>query len=426
MISAATTLTPSTPANLTIEPAGIDLARRGYPWPGWSMYLAISWTWCIGMFLPVLLIRDFGWGGYLAFLLPNCIGSALMGRVLTAESSRSISVQHASMIRLFSIVTAGFQAFFIGWIASAAGFGAIPGGLLALAIAVPAALLPVFRSISTTVALWLCVLAFTASLLLIGGSLLIEGQPQLWQIAKAAPMTDQLLWLAPVCVFGFALCPYLDGTFHTALRGSAPKQGRTFGLGFMVLFAVMVLLTPLYTGWVSDANFGRMLIIWPIAVHLLMQTSLTIFLHAKAGTDDAAAAAARSPAAAHPAHSNSQKYLLAGVVTASAILGVASPEVPNYAGLSGPELLFRGFLVFYGLVFPAYVWICIVPFRQRRVAHGRGVIIWIVAVLLALPCFWMGFIERQMWWLAIAMGVLALAKCVPAGAKSPRLVTPVQ
>ena len=26
----------------------------------WAIYLGMSWTWCIGMFLPVLLIRDFG------------------------------------------------------------------------------------------------------------------------------------------------------------------------------------------------------------------------------------------------------------------------------------------------------------------------------------------------------------------------------
>ena len=27
---------------------------------GWAVFLATSWTWCIGMYLPVLLVRDFG------------------------------------------------------------------------------------------------------------------------------------------------------------------------------------------------------------------------------------------------------------------------------------------------------------------------------------------------------------------------------
>lgn len=29
----------------------------------WALFLASSWTWCIGMFLPVLLMRDAGWMG---------------------------------------------------------------------------------------------------------------------------------------------------------------------------------------------------------------------------------------------------------------------------------------------------------------------------------------------------------------------------
>lgn len=415
MTSAAPTVTILAPGISPIGARDSSPDRRVLPWPAWSMYLAISWTWCIGMFLPVLLIRDFGWWGYFAFLLPNCIGSALMGRVLTAETSRDIFAHHGTMIRLFSLVTAGFQAFFMGWIASGAGFGPFAGGVLAIAISVPAALLPFVRTVLAKVVIALCTLTFIASILLVGGSLLIEGQPQIAQIAKAAPLTGQLLWLMPVCVFGFALCPYLDGTFHTALRASAPKQGRAFGVGFMVLFAVMALLTPLYAGWLSNANFGLMLVVWPVALHMLLQTSLTIFLHGQALSSDASLAAGQSPAPRQAARSNLQSLPLAGVVAAAAILGAAAPEIPDYAGLTGPELVYRAFLVFYGLVFPAYVWICIIPFRGKRPALRRGVAIWIGAVVLALPCFWVGFIERQTWWLAVGLGVMALAKCLPSG-----------
>ena len=420
MTSAAPTLTSPALAPPAAQPSDSNPGSRGLPWFAWSVYLAISWTWCIGMFLPVLLIRDFGWWGYLAFLLPNCIGSALMGRVLTAETSRDILARHGTMIRLFSLATAGFQAFFIGWIASAAGFGLVTGGVLAIAMSVPAALLPFARTVSFKVVIALCTLAFIASILLVCGSMLIEGQPQITQIAKAAPLTGQLLWLAPVCAFGFALCPYLDGTFHTALRCSAPKQGRTFGVGFMVLFAVMVLLTPLYAGWLSNANFGLMLVVWPVALHMLLQTSLTIFLHGQALSGEDSPAAGQSPAALQAARSNLQRLPLAGVVAAAAILGAAAPEIPDYSGLTGPELVYRAFLVFYGLIFPAYVWICVIPFRGRRPALRRGVAIWIAAVVLALPCFWMGFIERQTWWLAVGLGVMAIAKCLPSGS-SPQI-----
>ena len=34
-------------------------ARAGL-WLGLAIYLGISWTWCIGMFLPVLLGADYG------------------------------------------------------------------------------------------------------------------------------------------------------------------------------------------------------------------------------------------------------------------------------------------------------------------------------------------------------------------------------
>ncbi|HTL30770.1 MAG TPA: hypothetical protein VL282_16180, partial [Tepidisphaeraceae bacterium] len=37
------------------------------PWIGWAIYLGMSWTWCIGMFLPVLLVRDYGFWGWLVF-----------------------------------------------------------------------------------------------------------------------------------------------------------------------------------------------------------------------------------------------------------------------------------------------------------------------------------------------------------------------
>ncbi len=45
----------------------------------WRFYVATSWTWVIGMMLPVLLIRDFGPMGWLVFAVPNVIGAASLG-----------------------------------------------------------------------------------------------------------------------------------------------------------------------------------------------------------------------------------------------------------------------------------------------------------------------------------------------------------
>src|SRR6266853_1095528 len=82
----------------------------------WAAYLACSWTWCIGMFLPVLLIRDFGCWGYAAFAVPNVLGAAGMGWVLRRSgSSAAITRRHRSATATFSLVTQAFQIFFLFW-----------------------------------------------------------------------------------------------------------------------------------------------------------------------------------------------------------------------------------------------------------------------------------------------------------------------
>jgi hypothetical protein len=82
-------------------------------------------------------------------------------------------------------------------------------------------------------------------------------------------------------------------------------------------------------------------------------------------------------------------------------------------GLSASEIAYRLFMAFYGLVFPAYVWLCMIPTRDGHSGPSRGkVLIWAIAVAVAAPMFWMGFIERQTWWLAPGLGVVLLARLV--------------
>src|SRR4051812_32860256 len=79
-------------------------------WLGWAVYLATSWTWCIGMFLPVLLVRDYGTWGWFVFALPNVVGAAAMGWILrTREQSVRIVDQHRFACLAFSFVTITFQ-----------------------------------------------------------------------------------------------------------------------------------------------------------------------------------------------------------------------------------------------------------------------------------------------------------------------------
>ena len=71
------------------------------------------------MFLPVLLVRDFGVWGFVTFALPNCLGAAAMGWVLKSPgASAELVNRHAGAMRLFSVVTVLFHVFFLAWLAS--------------------------------------------------------------------------------------------------------------------------------------------------------------------------------------------------------------------------------------------------------------------------------------------------------------------
>ncbi|HVU64170.1 MAG TPA: hypothetical protein VHC70_09350, partial [Phycisphaerales bacterium] len=88
------------------------------------------------------------------------------------------------------------------------------------------------------------------------------------------------------------------------------------------------------------------------------------------------------------------------------------------------EIIYRCFMSFYGLVFPAYVWLCMIPTRDGHsgIAGPRGRLKLAVlagACLLAAPCYWMGFIERVEWWLAPGLGVVLLARLAVRGRVSP-------
>lgn len=397
-----------------VASASITSGARWAGWAGWSIYLAVSWTWCIGMFLPVLLLRDFGWGGYLAFLLPNCVGAALMGQVLTRQSSAVLLERHRHAVIAFSLVTSAFQAFFISWLLGTS-FGVFVGAVAAAALGLSGVFVPTLIRASRDRAITLCAAAFVASILLVGYSLTFPEQFLLDNTTPRPKFAQDLIWLVPVCVFGFALCPYLDSTFHRALVQSAPKQRAAFRLGFLVFFAALVLLTPLYAHVLFSAQLASTIQIWPVALHLLLQTTLTIWLHHSANAADAESAAPADARGQLPATSGRitpTQLRSAFAIIAGAAVGAGSILLPEYAGLIGPEITYRSFLVFYGLVFPTYVWICIVPFRGSSGATAPRLLITIAAIGLATPFFWLGFIERQTWWLSIGLGVVGLAKAL--------------
>lgn len=374
------------------------------------------------MFLPVLLVRDFGLWGFLVFAAPNVIGAAAMGWILRSGASQRIVQTHAPVIGLFSLVTASFQLFFVvsmamklvGTPKAAAGLallslGALAGGALAAGKRAGAALL------------WLGSLALLA-LSAHSGGLNFSGPPNLdLSIPDSASMSSSLLWLAPVCIFGFALCPYLDGTFHKARQACDERSARwAFGLGFGLFFLVMIIGTLGYRAIMASAmtspgqstSQALTIALGLVIAHIAAQATYTLVLHVKDGP----------PLQAIYDRPIDRTYARIGYSLLGAILACAAAIIGgmswSYANLTSFEIVYRSFMAFYGLVFPAYVWLCMIPTHAKAGSHAglsgsighRKLVIWLVSVIVAAPFFWLGFMDRQSIWLAPGLGCVLLAR----------------
>jgi hypothetical protein len=80
-----------------------------------------------------------------------------------------------------------------------------------------------------------------------------------------------------------------------------------------------------------------------------------------------------------------------------------------YHGVEWGEVVYRVFMGFYGLVFPAYVWICMVPFRGGM-PTARSVLVFAIFSGLALPFFWTGFVENRMMYLVPGLALVLFAR----------------
>lgn len=374
---------------------------RGH-WLGWAVYLAMSWTWCIGMFLPVLLVRDYGIWGFVIFAVPNVIGAAAMGWVLRSRhDSLAIQASHRSAILGFALTTSAFQIFFACWILP---WVALTGIDLAKAVPLIALLMIVSVSINVRTELtigWI-ILFLTAALL--AGVLGDQSPrfPSMHRLMESPPLG--LVFLSPVIVFGFLLCPYLDPTFHHARqRLNRRAAAMAFGVGFGVVFAAALLCVLAYSRavetWLlnvprlSDSIFARCL-----GLFFVGQLSFTVAMHWWRGS-----------------LLGDRARLIRGAVliSASFALGVGSWLGTRYIDrpwIEAGETIYRLFMGFYGLVFPAYVWLCMIP-SPRAKPSRRSVVVFVAAVAVAAPMFWMGFIEGRMIWLLPGLAVVLLARC---------------
>ncbi len=372
------------------------------------------------MFLPVLLVRDYGVWGFVVFAVPNVIGAAAMGWVLRSpESSRVIVAKHAPMCRAFSFATIPFQVFFFAWAyqaipphAGQAGGGLVHGGIWALCLLVLVNSLRLPRTVVHSVAFG--VLALSAVVI---AYFLYAGQPSLPPIAQGAPSVD-LAWLLPVCAFGFTMCPYLDLTFHRARLEAGSRARQAFTVGFAVFFPPMILLTLacsglLHTLFLEEAPASQPWVALAVLGHIAAQLAFTVAVHL-------GEVAAGKPRAAF-------LYLAALIVFVLVVVVLMDSLRRSHVRPDHPELTYRVFMGLYGLAFPGYVWLCMVPTRDGHSGLDgpigrRKLVVWAIAVALAAPAFWMGFIEREERWLAPGLIVVLLARLlIPGGAGFGRL-----
>jgi hypothetical protein len=362
---------------------------------GWALYLACSWTWCIGMFLPVLLLRDYGLWGFVAFAVPNVVGAAAMGWVLTDAAAERLVTKHAAACRAFSGVTIGFHLFFVQWLGTR-----ITGEwwIIALVTAPIAAAILVGRPHRVMLGVAATVWAVSAAAIVsITRDRATAGD---WTLGRADLPVD-LLWLAPVCAFGFALCPYLDPTFLRARRECGRGAARAaFTLGFGAFFLAMILLTllyaPLFWGGRFDQAFASVATLGLLVGHVGLQAIFTCSAHWKESLP-----LGRGPLVALP---------LVGL-----LVGLPFLQGWSVGGMPSHEVIYRCFMAFYGLVFPAYVWLCMIPTPDGHTGLGgergrRKLLVWCGAVGLAAPFFWMGFVQLNEFYLAPGLLVVLAAR----------------
>lgn len=355
---------------------------------GWGFYLAVSWTWVIGMILPALMLRDFGWWGLLVFLAPNAIGAALMGTMLrNAEAAQRLRLKHDAAVRRFSMVTIAFHLYVLGAIALAMdGFPTIAGqpGVLVIAAVFALALLAVRRWLVAATLVWLASVGLAVAYLALGESTTLDVR------AFAQPGSLDLLMLAPVVVFGFALCPYLDATFLRARAATSPAAGRAaFAFGFLGPFVVMIAFTVLYArAIVSGDGVGWTLVL----AHLALQGGFTLAVHLRESK-----------------LRMTERGLTLGLTIAAlaAVWMLPAGPIAWADGMLAWEVVYRLFMSAYGLFFPAYVLYAVVPDALKMgplPRAGRAVIA--IAIAAVLPMYSLGFIARQEQWLPLAFGLV--------------------
>jgi hypothetical protein len=371
------------------------------------------------MFLPVILLRDFGHWSVLAFLVPNVVGAASVAWWMKADGDSQRFVRnHRPAMLLFSACTTAFQWFFVVWLLR--GLGLHPRSLLVIV-----ALFGVYSLVPEdlrhrprralaglfTLALSLAlVVAWLAS---------IGWKPGLTDLDAGSVGLIQKSHIGvsfAVCALGFLTCPLLDGTLHAVRQehGGARARG-VFALGFYGLFVLLVGATFLYAPSVLRETTQRGVGITPVAaswwiiLHLAVQLIFTIAAHERW------ASSVLPPARASRVGMVVMVPFIAGVVAGLAPVFIRKDMSER---LTNSELIYRSFLGLYTLVFPIYVLAFCLPARGKSPAPTLPrVLIAGLGLAASAVFFWSAFISmrthRGYIAVGIAVGSALLVRLIP-------------
>ncbi len=378
---------------------------------GWATYLGCSWTWCIGMFLPSLLLRDFGWPAWIVFAAPNVIGAAAMGFVFAdREASERFVTTHRPACIAFSSVTVLFQLYFLVWAAAAIRPPiALVGGLLVLLC-----LLCWITRPDTKKELPVSGLVFVLSLMaMIGFARRLPFSVAHLSHPAFGTLAPQLVYLLPVFLFGFLLSPYLDLTFHHAAQQTTKGVARiAFALGFGLFFFSMLVFALLYAPSaiavffappdIEGAPFGlvnRTGLCYLLFGHFALQAGFTAILHGHRMNRQVQRAWGRN-------------VLSLALAIVAALLLWALAHKHTLFGLTGPEWVYRVFMAFYGLCAPTYIWTCVIPFKTLGIHRKVDWATCALSLCLAAPCFAGAFLAGHYPMLVPGMGIVLLAPLI--------------
>jgi hypothetical protein len=381
-----------------------------------ALFLACSWTWVIGMWFPYYLTRDFGWVAWLVFAIPNVIGAASVGLILKPGGSREpstwrprssvkLTTQHDIACMAFSVVTIAFQLYVVGFLLRTyVSQVPIAAPMVSISTGVFAVLVVLFALLPWRASWWAAAVVWLFSIGMAFGAVAAAGDRAAFMLPPQDGLVGVLgdpngLWkLAPAIVFGFLLCPYLDLTINRVRQDTREPTGSIASvLGFGVFFLVMIGMTLGYAGRLIDSNTMSLYIIAHIGVQAAFTAGVHLRALGRAGGYHKFDLSKPRDAEGRPTAVRQAKLRLFcfsflfffALFFGNAVLDLQQPR----SGYDASRFWYELIIASYGLVFPAYMYICVLPHVPLRSVRQRTrALLWAAAVIAATPLFFLGFI----------------------------------